>query len=269
MTSVSQLTSTIESWYPLHTADEWDAPGLVCGEPNASVSKALLTVDVTLEVVNEAIESGAQLIVAHHPFLLRGVKTLDESLAKGATLAAAIRAGVALYAAHTNADIAVDGVSAALASAVNLTDARPLVGEGSSGHGRIGKVEATSLGALAQLLASSLPATATGVRVAGDFDQRIESIALCAGAGDAFIGAAIEQGADVFITSDLRHHPVQDAREHAALNGGKPAIIDISHWAAEYLWLDAFAAKLQAANPSIEFVVSDLRTDPWDFVITQ
>jgi len=130
-------------------------------------------------------------------------------------------------------------------------------------------MDQTSLGALAQLLASILPATATGVRVAGDFDLPVSTVALCAGAGDAFIGAAIEQSADVYITSDLRHHPVQDAREHAMLNAGKPAIIDISHWAAEYLWLEAFADKLQTSIPSIEILVSDIRTDPWDFVVTQ
>jgi len=91
MTSVSNLTSLIEDWYPLSSADEWDAPGLVCGDGSAEVTRVMLTVDVTREVVAEAMSVGAQLIVAHHPFLLRGVKTLDESLAKGATLATAIR----------------------------------------------------------------------------------------------------------------------------------------------------------------------------------
>jgi dinuclear metal center YbgI/SA1388 family protein len=269
MTRVSDVIAQLQSWYPEATADDWDAPGIVCGSLSDSISSVLLTVDVTSAVVDEAIETGASLIVSHHPYLLRGIKTLDESLAKGNVLSRAVRAGITIYAAHTNADIAEDGVSAALAAAIGLTDSRPLVGDSQTGHGRIGSIGTTSLGSLAQHLARVLPATATGIRVAGDFDQSVSTIALCAGAGDSFISSAISADADVYITSDLRHHPVQDAREHALLNANKPALIDISHWAAEYLWLETLESKLSQAFDGIRIAVSDLRTDPWDFTITQ
>jgi putative NIF3 family GTP cyclohydrolase 1 type 2 len=75
-------------------------------------------------------------------------------------------------------------------------------------------------------------------------------------------------GSDVYVTSDLRHHPAQEAKEAAQLSGG-PALIDVSHWASEWLWLDAAAEELRTALPDVEVVVSERRTDPWDFMVVQ
>jgi putative NIF3 family GTP cyclohydrolase 1 type 2 len=76
------------------------------------------------------------------------------------------------------------------------------------------------------------------------------------------------QGADVFITSDLRHHPASEAIENARVSGG-PALIDVSHWASEWLWLETAAQQLREALPTVTVTVSELRTDPWDFAILQ
>ena len=97
----------------------------------------------------------------------------------------------------------------------------------------------------------------------------MKTVAVCGGAGDSFIAAAASAGADVYVTADLRHHVVQEARESALLGDNPLALVDVSHWASEWLWLSAAASQLQAVHPSVEFVVSDLRTDPFDFVITQ
>jgi len=104
--------------------------------------------------------------------------------------------------------------------------------------------------------------------VSGDFDAPIETIALCAGAGDSLLSHPDVLSADVYITSDLRHHPASEARENARVVGG-PALIDVSHWASEWLWLDTAARELAAELPGVAVTVSDLRTDPWDFVVTQ
>jgi putative NIF3 family GTP cyclohydrolase 1 type 2 len=106
------------------------------------------------------------------------------------------------------------------------------------------------------------------VRVSGGFDDHVQTIAVCGGAGDSLLGDPAVLGADVYITADLRHHPASEAREQALLAGG-PALIDVSHWASEWLWLDAAAAQLQSAHPDLEVLVSDLRTDPWDFQVVQ
>jgi dinuclear metal center YbgI/SA1388 family protein len=226
---------------------------------------------VTDEVLEEAIAGGFDLIIAHHPLLLRGVKTIAEASGKGSILARAIRANLAIFAAHTNADIVTRGVSAALAHAFGIEIARPLVESGPQiGHGRIGKLpQSTDLGSFAKAIARALPPTATGVRVAGSFESEVETIALCGGAGDSFIDAAYESGADVYVTSDLRHHPVQEILERAKAEARSFAVVDISHWAAEWVWLEWAGEDIRGRFASVQVVVSELRTDPWDFAVTQ
>ena len=266
-----EILEVAEGLWPVSGADDWDAPGLVCGSLDSRISRVLLTVDVTDEVVEEAIAGGFDLIIAHHPLLLRGVKTVVESSSKGSVLTKAIRANLAIFAAHTNADIVVRGVSSALAYAFGISSAMPLIEAGSGiGHGRIGRLsEPITLGAFAKSIARILPSTATGVRVAGSFDTTVEKVALCGGAGDTFIDVAYESGADVYVTSDLRHHPVQEILERAKAERRSFALVDISHWAAEWMWLEWAAADIRDRFASIQVVASELRTDPWDFAITQ
>ena len=269
--NLGEFAAFCEQLWPLAGAEDWDAPGLVSGKESARVTRVLLTVDVTSEILAEAEDGGFDLVLAHHPLLLRGVKTVSEQTSKGALLARAIRSEIAIYAAHTNADIVEAGVSEVLASSIGLTDLVPLVlTVVNEGHGRIGSLaQPMKLGDFARAIAKVLPSTAGGVKVAGDFDQLVQRIAVCGGAGDSFIEAAVAAEVDVYLTSDLRHHPVQEAREQALIGAGRPAFIDVAHWAGEWLWLEVAAEQLQSNFPEIQFVVSQLRTDPWDFVVTQ
>lgn len=268
---LASLLAAFEELWPIAGAEAWDAPGLVTGSADQPVSRVLLTVDVTKAVLEEAVDGGFDLILAHHPYIMRGVSSLSEQTQKGALLSEAIRRGVAIYAAHTNADIVENGVSAVLAARLGVSSALPLLPSPTNpavGHGRIGRLESPMrLADFAGQIATSLPSTVGGVRVAGDREQLIQTVALCAGAGDSFIAAAVAQGADAYITSDLRHHVVQDAREQAVITGGTPALIDISHWAAEWLWLEQAASQITGIFEGIQVVVSQLRTDPWDFHI--
>jgi len=272
MTTLADAAAAVEQLWPVAGAESWDAPGLLVGDPGAAVSRILLAVDAVADTVDEAIELGTELLLVHHPLLMRGVTTVAETTAKGALVARLIRGRCALIAAHTNADIVETGTSARLASLLGLQDARPIVETAPGmglGLGRVGSLpEPTTLGALARRLAGILPATATGVRVAGAFDRRVQSIAVCGGAGDSLLGEPAVRSADVYITADLRHHPASEAVETARVAGG-PALIDVSHWASEWLWLDTAAAELRAALPGVEVLVSELRTDPWDFVVVQ
>ena len=158
-----------------------------------------------------------------------------------------------------------------MAAAVGLQQLRPLVATTENlGHGRVGRLpSAMSLLEFARRLATVLPSTATGIRVAGDPELQVSTVALCGGAGDGFIADALATEADLYMTSDLRHHPVQEAMQLAQVRGRNFAMIDISHWAAEWIWLDTAKAELAAQFPQVTFEVSDLRTDPWDFVVTQ
>lgn len=269
--TLADVNAAIEVLWPLDGAEEWDAPGLLSGDPSAEMSHIHLAVDAVHDTVEEAVDGGAQLLLVHHPLLLRGVTSVAEDRYKGAVLARLIRAGCALVAAHTNADIVERGTSAVLAERIGLVDARPLVSGASptQGLGRVGTLtEPTPLGALARVLADVLPATASGVRVAGAYDREVRTVALCAGAGDSLLSHPDVASADVYITSDLRHHPASEAAENARVSGG-PALIDVSHWASEWLWLDVAAEQLRTALPDVTITVSELRTDPWDFTLVQ
>ncbi|WP_374010302.1 Nif3-like dinuclear metal center hexameric protein [Leifsonia sp. LS-T14] len=269
--TLASVRDTIEQLWPLVGAESWDASGLVAGDPQAEVERILLAVDAVAATVDEAVERGVDLLIAHHPLLLRGVTSVAEDRYKGALLARLIRGGAGLYAAHTTADVVADGTSDVLAARLGLRDTRPIApaSDGVTGIGRVGDLpRPTTLGALARAVAELLPATAGGVRAAGDYTQPVTRVAVCGGAGDSLLATEAVRAADVYITADLRHHPASEAREQAFLGGG-PALLDVSHWASEWLWLDTAADQLRAALPGTEVMVSELRTDPWDFAILQ
>ncbi len=266
--SLAGVLEVLESLWPEAGAEEWDAPGLVVGDPESPVTSIHLMVDVTPESVEEALEQGADLIIAHHPLLLKGVTTVAESTYKGHIIATLIRAGCALVTAHTNADAVPTGTSARLAELLELRHHEPITAGVTPGHGlgRVGTLaEPRSLYEVAVALGELLPHTAVGPVVSGDPEALITTVSLCAGAGDSLIAHPTVTASDVYITSDLRHHVASEAREQAQLLGG-PALITISHFSAEWLWLSQAASELEA-RVSIPIVVSDLNTDPWTFQV--
>lgn len=271
LNDLNDVIGIVHDLWPLSGASAWDAPGLVTGRGADQITSIHLAVDAVASTVDEAIDLGADLLLVHHPLLLRGVVTVAEDTYKGALLARLIRARCALLAAHTNADVVHDGVSDVFATRLGLRDTLPIeVGTTpGTGIGRVGRLsEPLTLGVLARRLADLLPATASGVRVAGAYSDLVTTVALCGGAGDSLLRHPSVLAADVYITSDLRHHPASEAREQSGVGGG-PALIDVSHWASEWLWLDTAAAQLREALPGVEITVSDVRTDPWDFVVMQ
>lgn len=262
--AVRDVVDALDRRYPRDWAEQWDRVGLVLGEFDSPVRKVLCVVDSVPETVDQAIAVGADLIVAHHPLLLKPVSSIAPDTYKGRIIHRLIRAGIALYAAHTNADIANPGVSDALAARLDLADLRPLVPAGGTaagagrGIGRIGELAApVPLDEFAEFAARRLPVTAAGVRAAGDPKRLVRTIAVCGGAGDSFLADATAAGVDAYLCADLRHHP---ASEHLAAGG--PALLDVAHWASERPWLDDVAQWLREQFP-VETVVSDLDTDPW------
>jgi dinuclear metal center YbgI/SA1388 family protein len=262
--TVSDVVGALDRRYPRDWAEDWDRVGLVLGEFDHGVSRVLCVVDCVPETVDEALAVGVDLIVAHHPLLLKPVSSIAPDTYKGRIIHRLIRAGVALYAAHTNADIANPGVSDALAARLDLVDLRPLVAAqgpgagGGRGIGRIGELTTPmTLAEFTDFASLRLPGTAAGVRAAGDRAAVLHTVAVCGGAGDGFLAAATEAGVDAYLCADLRHHP---ASEHLAAGG--PALLDVAHWASERPWLDEVAGWLREEF-GIEALVSDLDTDPW------
>nr|WP_246336370.1 Nif3-like dinuclear metal center hexameric protein [Flexivirga oryzae] len=268
---MADAVRVLEGFYPSHTAAEWDRVGLVTGDLEQSVQLVHFAVDPTLSVIEEARDAGADLLVTHHPLLLRGVHSVATTTAKGAAVTTLVVADIALYCAHTNADVATPGVNDALAAACGLpADADSLGDEDGAPLGKVGDLPApVLLGDYAAALAEVLPAAPAGLRVSGDPDATVRRVAVQGGAGDTRFDAVRRSGADVYVTADLRHHPALEAREEA--RGGPPYLIDAGHWATEWLWLagcaDRFREALREQGYDVQTTVSQVRTDPWDLVV--
>ncbi|MGC5011967.1 Nif3-like dinuclear metal center hexameric protein [Streptosporangium sp. DT93] len=269
MPTLAEIVTELETRYDPRWAESWDAVGLVCGDPSAEVRRILFAVDPTAAVAREAVDWGAGLIVTHHPLYLRGTTSVAATTPKGRLVHTLIRNDVALFAAHTNADVADPGVSDALARAVGLTGPlvplRPAADDTRRGLGRIGSLPApVPLAEFARQAARGLPATAGGLRVAGDLERPVLRVAVSGGAGDSLLGAARAAGVDVFLTADLRHHPASEFVE----DPGAPALIDAAHWATEWPWLADAAGHLTSAMAArginVETRVSETVTDAWN-----
>ena len=161
----------------------------------------------------------------------------------------AIRARVirAMLAAHPYEEVAFD--------VIELAD----TGTASTGAGRVGEIDETTLGDLAAQVARVLPGTARGVLIGGDPDRVVRRVAVCGGAGDFLLAEVAATGADVYLTSDLRHHVAGEFLEQ-----GGPSLLDVSHWAAEWTWLPELAERLRGAlDDTVEVRVSTICTDVW------
>ena len=280
-TTVGDCVAVLDGCYPPEWAESWDAVGLTVGDPAAPVTDVLFAVDPTPEVAAEAA-ARAQLLVTHHPLFLRGVHSVAETSAGGRVVATLIRAGVALFTAHTNADVAEPGVSDALAAALGLRDVRPLADSPAGpaagtaaepaagtpptacrGLGRVGELpRPETLAEFCRRVARALPATAGGVRATGDPDRPVRRVAVCGGSGGELAGAAAAAGADVLVTADGRHHHTLDAVAAYPI-----AVVDVAHWASEWPWLADAAERLRAGlaarGHTVNTAVSTLVTDPW------
>lgn len=263
MTQLSEIIQFSETRWPLANAADWDNPGLAIGSAGQRISRVLLAVDVTSSVVEEAVLGKFDLLFTHHPFIFRGLKSLSFESAKGRIASECIKNSVSVYSAHTNADFCANGVSETLARTLGLENLRSLT---SSGEGVVGTIPATTLLDFARMAGRVLPSCAQGLLVQGSPDKTISTVGLVAGAGDSYLEAA--EGVDLFITSDLRHHPAGEFKEALGYASG-PALMNIPHFSAEWPWLNQAAAELQEAFPSVEFVVSEINTDPWTFAVMQ
>ncbi|SDS41787.1 dinuclear metal center protein, YbgI/SA1388 family [Paraoerskovia marina] len=274
---LSDVVGVLHDLYPPGTAQDWDAVGLAAGDPDAPVAKILFAVDPVETVVDEALEWGADLLLTHHPLFLRGVHGVAATTAKGALVHRLIRGGCGLYVAHTDADAAPGGVADALAEVLGVENRVPLVpgDDPDRGIGRVGALaEPTSLASFARRAARVLPATTQGVRVAGDPDALVSTVAVVGGAGDSLFDAVRASGADVYVTGDLRHHPASELRERAAHDGrasggaATPYLVDVAHFAGEWTWLAAAASTVaHRLAGTVETRVSTRCTDPWTFQI--
>ena len=218
-----EIIDSIESVAPRSAQESWDNSGMQVGDTGRDIHTVLLTTDVTPEVVDEAVMRGCQLIVSHHPLLFHGLKQVCGQTPQARVVEKAIKNNIAIYSAHTNLDVALDGINMRLAKKIGVTVSDMRLSE--SGLGVVGKLQkpmnyADFIGYIRDIL------ECTYVRFTRPKRETIETIALCGGSGAEFIEEAINQGADVYITADCKYHEFQEA-------DGKIGLIDIDHWISE------------------------------------
>ncbi|MFD9938760.1 Nif3-like dinuclear metal center hexameric protein [Streptomyces massasporeus] len=268
MPRLSEVIAALETLWPAERAESWDAVGTVAGDPDQQVTRVLFAVDPVQGIVDEAVKLGADLLVTHHPLYLRGTTTVAATHFKGRVVHTLIKNDIALHVAHTNADTADPGVSDALAGALDLRVTGPLVPDptdpaGRRGLGRLCALDhPVTVREFAARAAERLPATAQGIRVAGDPEALVRTVAVSGGSGDSLFDQVRAAGVDAFLTADLRHHPASEAVAQSPL-----ALLDAAHWATEWPWCELAASQLDEISDrhgwDLRVHVSKTVTDPW------
>ncbi len=224
--TVQMVADAVNRLAPRRLAEEWDNPGLLIGEPSAEVKRILICLDVLDENIARATELDAQLIVAHHPLIFHAIKNIRFDLPHGRKISRLIKNDIAVFAAHTNLDIAAGGVNDLLAKKIGLVDVKNF-GDEEFSLGRIGTLETPMTAEnFARHVKNVLNADNVRLISAGDF--AIKKVGLCGGAGAEFIHKAKFFGAQAFVTGDVKYHEAQAAVENQI------HVVDAGHFATEY-----------------------------------
>lgn len=254
---VAQLVALIDRLAPVHLAEDWDNVGLIVGRGDRAVHGVLVALELRAEVLREARERRCDAIVVHHPPIFPAVSALTDAAPAQELVLAAAEERIAVVAAHTNLDSAVGGLNDQMALMLGLADVRPLApapGDPAAGLGRVGTVTPVPLEALVRHVAAEIPGP---VSYAGDPAAAVSRVACCTGSGASMIGDARAAGAEVLVTSDLKHHDHDRAE-------GMP-LIAVSHAQVERLamrrWYGELARHLEAEGVRSAFADTD--TDPW------
>jgi dinuclear metal center YbgI/SA1388 family protein len=253
---LQDIINIIESVAPLSYQEAWDNSGLQVGDCNAEVHAALLTVDVTESVVNEAINKHCDLIISHHPLLFKGLKHLTGSTPQERCVELAIRHGIAIYSSHTSMDAYLHGVSGKIAEKLGITHYQVLCPSSTDenvGLGVIGNLpSAMDRSAFVNHVQDVFGCS---LRYVEACTAQVQRIAICGGAGSEFLETAIQQGAHVYITADMKYHEMQAAY-------GRIGVIDLDHWTSEHFTREIFEDLLRQHIPT-HMAETDLSPIVW------
>lgn len=233
LVTVNEVVELLDELMPPRLAEEWDNVGLMIGRRGKSVRKILLALDLTKDVVEQAVTKNIDLIVTHHPAVFKKLRSIVDNDWQQDLLLTLAEKGIAVYSAHTNLDCVSTGVNDVLAQLLKLQDVDVL--DGSNGLGRVGDVAPCNLSEFAQYVKQVLKA---GYVVIGDAHKPVRRVAVCGGAGSDLIDVALDKGADTLVTGDVKYHSAQQA-VFSGLN-----IIDAGHQPTELPVLDKLADRL-------------------------
>lgn len=244
MTTVGEIYQSIDRFAPFRTAMDFDNCGLQAGSGETEVQTALLSLDITPDVVREAAERGAQLIVSHHPVIFHPLR----SLRPGTPAYLLVRHGIAAICAHTNLDLADGGVNTSLAKRIGLKNVKPLAVDGSSGlpSALEGETDRTyGPREFAEFVKRSLGCD--GLFYA-DGGRKIGRVGLCGGAGSEFVPDAAARGCQAFVTGEAKHHELIDAENRGV------TLVAAGHFYTENVVIGPLAERLGRAFPAVKFL---------------
>lgn len=239
---VREIWEALTVWAPPELAEPWDNIGLQIGDPEARVGRLLVALDPTEGALRTARKLGADMVVTHHPLIFHSLFSLDLSKPIQKLVAGFLTAQIALAAGHTNLDCVLGGVNDCLANALGLGDVRPLspsaAGPPGSGMGRIGTLPLpipfnTFAGRVAHFLRTP------GLFLAGGTTSEVRRVALCAGSGSDLWPLALQEGADVYLTAEIKHSVAREAM------GQGMAVIDAGHFYTEWPVVPVLASYFQ------------------------
>lgn len=266
---VKEVVSVIERFAPISIAESWDNIGLLIGSDEAFVKKILVTLDITDDVVDEAIEHGVDLIIAHHPNIFKGVKQLVANNPFQANYIRLIQHNISVYACHTNIDNAFGGMNDWMSEAIGLSQVEVLDEQGvyeidnqtvHYGTGRIGVYEKEmTLEDLVKIIQNNLVTPHIKIAQSKQLNT-VKRVALCGGSGSDFYQCAIQKGADVYLTGDVSYHVAQDMQKQGL------TLIDIGHY-AEVIFVEKickiYENWLVDKQLDLEVIQSNVNTNPF------
>lgn len=254
-----EIIAEIETLAPKELALEWDNIGLILGEENKEIDSVLLTLDINRQVVKEALEKKADLIITHHPPIVKPIRSLTTATAQGSMMIELLKNNISLYTCHTNLDICACGVNDTLFNLLELTD-KKLLKEYENGYslGRLGRLnKACTLFEFTEFVKEKLAVDI--IRYVGYENSEITTVALCGGAASSvdMFDIASEKGADVYLTGDIRYHDAMYAK------GLELNLIDASHYATEHYAMGDLKEYLEKSFPGVAFYVSQVDLQPF------
>lgn len=252
MVKVSEIFEKLNELAPVDTKLDFDNVGLLVGSWEDEISRVLVALDITMDVIGEAKSMGAELIVSHHPMFFE-LKSVTDSDTTGTRVLALARAGMSAICMHTNLDKALGGVNDALTEALGIEDAEVF---GADGVGRVGYVPEQGLRDFMAHVKGAL--NADGLRFV-DAGRPVNRVAVLGGAGGGELIEAVEAGADTYVTADVKHHQFIDARE-LGVN-----LIDAGHFSTENVAVPKLAELLENEFPDLEVAISRAHGQPERF----
>lgn len=257
MITVAEIGSAIEEFAPRKLQESYDNVGLQVGDPANHVTGVMLCLDVTTDILHEAVKRGCNMIVSHHPLLFGGMKHITPSDERGRIIIEAISKGVAIYAAHTNLDRTWEGVSFEIARQLQLTEQKvlcPDVHDPNNGLGVVGFI--APMPALSFLRQVKDTFNVECLRYSQNMPKlTVRKVAVCGGAGASLIKDAVDSGADVIVTGDVKYH---DYTTFA----GQILIADIGHFESEICTKKIFARVLQDKFPQLTTYLAESEVSP-------